>query len=62
MKEYSIHYHIDMGYRINICAETEHEAKLKAEQLFQETDVSDFEYIDSDCEVVDCNKCVRGKG
>ena len=46
-KRYHIHYHIQMGYDVVVEAESEEEALAKADEIFEEVPVEEFDFIDS---------------
>jgi predicted ATPase len=47
-EEYVVHFHIHMGYDVHIEGEglSEDEILEKAEEIFEDVDVSEFDFID----------------
>jgi hypothetical protein len=48
--EYTVHFHIHMGYDITVEADSEEEAIELAEEMFEDVEIEDFDFIDSTCE------------
>lgn len=44
--EYTVHFHIHMGYDVKIQADSEAEAIEKAEEIFEDVPVEDFDFLD----------------
>lgn len=44
--EYTVHFHIHMGYDVTIQADSEAEAIERAEEIFENVPVEDFDFLD----------------
>ena len=44
--EYTVHFHVHMGYNVTVSADSEAEAIEKAEEIFENADIADFDFID----------------
>lgn len=46
-KKYTVHYHIQMGYDVVVEADSEEEALEKADEIFDDVPVEDFDFLDT---------------